>query len=182
MEQKDHTAAQRLDALVEKGRQAGALTIGDLLTLEELDLSLEETERFYDRIERLNIDIAFEEPPAQASDAAADMTDPGCLLRVLSMYESPEVNRIIRVYRQFRHTLGRDPSAEEIAAELHMPVGKVRSLIARAGAGRLGNGCVRAGAPAVKPPAPLPRNGRENNYEQSINNIGKALDFPGGGV
>ena len=63
MEQKDRTAAQRLDALVEKGRQAGALTIGDLLTLEELDLSLEETERFYDRIERLNIDIAFEEPP-----------------------------------------------------------------------------------------------------------------------
>ena len=61
MEQKDRTAAQRLDALVEKGRQAGALTIGDLLTLEELDLSLEETERFYDRIERLNIDIAFED-------------------------------------------------------------------------------------------------------------------------
>lgn len=52
----------------------------------------------------------------------------------------------------------------------------------QAGAGRLGNGCVRAGAPAVKPPAPPPQNGRENNYEQSINNIGKALDFPGGGV
>ena len=87
MEQKGRTAAQRLDALVEKGRQAGA---------------------------------------------AADMTDPGCLLRVLSMYESPEVNRVIRVYRQFRHALGRDPSAEEIAAELHMPVGRVRGLIARA--------------------------------------------------
>ena len=132
MEQKDRTAAQRLDALVEKGKKAGALTIGDLLTLEELDLSLEETERFYDRIERLNIDIAFEEPPAQASDAAEDMTDPGCLLRVLSMYESPEVNRVIRVWRQLRHALDRDPSAEEIAAELHMPVGKVRGLIARA--------------------------------------------------
>ena len=129
MEQKDRTAAQRLDALVEKGRQAGALTIGDLLTLEELDLSLEETERFYDRIERLNIDIAFEDPPAQALDAAEDMTDPGCLLRVLSMYESPEVNRFIRFYRQFRHALGRDPSAEEIAAELHMPVGKVRDIL-----------------------------------------------------
>ena len=140
MEQKDRTAAQRLDALVEKGRQAGALTIGDLLTLEKLDLSLEEAERFYDRIERLNIDVAFEEPPAQASDAAEDMTDPGCLLRVLSMYESPEVNRVIRVYRQFRHALGRDPSAEEIAAErilvfsddISLPVGKVRGLIARA--------------------------------------------------
>ena len=36
--------------------------------------------------------------------------------------------------------------------------------------------------PAVKPPAPPPRNGWKNNYEQSINNIGKALDFPGGGV
>ena len=132
MEQKDRTAAQRLDALVEKGRQAGALTIGDLLTLEELDLSLEETERFYDRIERLSIDIAFEEPPAQASDAAADMTDPVCLLRVPSMYESPEVNRVIRVWWRFRHALGRDPSAEEIAAEMHMPVGKVRGLLERA--------------------------------------------------
>lgn len=60
------------------------------------------------------------------------MTDPVCLLRVPSMYESPEVNRVIRVYRQFRHALGRDPSAEEIAAEMHMPVGKVRGLIARA--------------------------------------------------
>ena len=48
------------------------------------------------------------------------------------MYASPEVNRVIRVYRQFRHARGRDPSAEEIAAELHMPVGKVRGLIARA--------------------------------------------------
>lgn len=129
MEQKDRTAAQRLDALVEKGRQAGALTIGDLLTLEELDLSLEETERFYDRIERLNIDVAFEEPPAQASDAAADMTDPGCLLRVLSMYESPEVNRVIRVWWQLRHARGRDPSAEEIAAEMNMPVDKVRDIL-----------------------------------------------------
>ena len=132
MEQKDRTAAQRLDALVEKGRQAGALTIGDLLSLEELNLSLEETERFYDRIQRLNIDIAFEEPAAQASDAAADMTDPVCLLRVPSMYESPEVNRVIRVWRQLRHALGRDPSAEEIAAEMHMPVDKVRGLLERA--------------------------------------------------
>ena len=132
MEQKDYTAAQRLDALVEKGRQAGALTIGDLLTLEELDLSLEETTRYYDRIERLNIDIAFEEPPAQASDAAAAMTAPRCLLRVPSRCESLEVNRVIRVCRQFRHALGRNPSAEEIAAELHMPVDKVRDLLERA--------------------------------------------------
>ena len=180
MEQKDRTAAQRLDALVEKGRQAGALTIGDLLTLEELDLSLEETERFYDRIERLNIDIAFEDPPAQASDAAADMTDPGCLLRVLSMYESPEVNRVIRVYRQFRQP--RPESRGDRGGAAHAGRQGARPDRTRAGAGRLGNGCVRAGAPAVKPPAPPPRNGRENNYEQSINNIGKALDFPGGGV
>ena len=262
MEQKDRTAAQRLDALVEKGRQAGALTIGDLLTLEELDLSLEETERFYDRIERLNIDIAFEDtllpvdedaPPepetleevgavtkeemneakAMADTLSTDdpvrmylteigkvpplspeeeqdllkrvaegdeeakcrMAEANLLLvvsiakrhaecgmlfldliqegnrglikavetfdymkgykfstyatwwicqtitraiadceicRRIPVHKVGMINKVIRVYRQFRQALGRDPSAEEIAAELHMPVGKVRGLLERA--------------------------------------------------
>ncbi len=289
MEQKDRTAAQRLDALVEK----------DLLTLEELDLSLEETERFYDRIERLNIDIAFEDtllpvdedaPPepealeevgavteeemneakAMADTLSTDdpvrmylteigkvpplspeeeqdllkrvaegdeeakcrMAEANLLLvvsiakrhaecgmlfpdliqegnrglikavetfdymkgykfstyatwwicqtitraiadceicRRIPVHKVGMINKVIRVWRQLRHALGRDRQG-------------ARPARARAGAGRLGNGCVRAGAPTVKPPAPPPRNGRENNYEQSINNIGKALDFPGGGV
>ena len=262
MEQKDRTAAQRLDALVEKGRQAGALTIGDLLTLEELDLSLEETERFYDRIERLNIDIAFEDtllpvdedaPPepealeevgavteeemneakAMADTLSTDdpvrmylteigkvpplspeeeqdllkrvaegdeeakcrMAEANLLLvvsiakrhaecgmlfldliqegnrglikavetfdctkgykfstyatrwicqtiaraiadceicRRIPVHKVGMINKVIRVWRQLRHALGRDPSAEEIAAELHMPVGKVRGLLERA--------------------------------------------------
>ena len=262
MEQKDRTAAQRLDALVEKGRQAGALTIGDLLTLEELDLSLEETERFYDRIERLNIDIAFEDtllpvdedaPPepealeevgavteeemneakAMADTLSTDdpvrmylteigkvpplspeeeqdllkrvaegdeeakcrMAEANLLLvvsiakrhaecgmlfpdliqegnrglikavetfdctkgykfstyatrwicqtiaraiadceicRRIPVHKVGMINKVIRVWRQLRHALGRDPSAEEIAAEMHMPVGKVRGLLERA--------------------------------------------------
>ena len=262
MEQKDRTAAQRLDALVEKGRQAGALTIGDLLTLEELDLSLEETERFYDRIQRLNIDIAFEDtllpvdedaPPepealeevgavteeemneakAMADTLSTDdpvrmylteigkvpplspeeeqdllkrvaegdeeakcrMAEANLLLvvsiakrhaecgmlfpdliqegnrglikavetfdctkgykfstyatrwicqtiaraiadceicRRIPVHKVGMINKVIRVWRQLRHALGRDPSAEEIAAELHMPVGKVRGLLERA--------------------------------------------------
>ena len=262
MEQKDRTAAQRLDALVEKGRQAGALTIGDLLTLEELDLSLEETERFYDRIQRLNIDIAFEDtllpvdedaPPepealeevgavteeemneakAMADTLSTDdpvrmylteigkvpplspeeeqdllkrvaegdeeakcrMAEANLLLvvsiakrhaecgmlfpdliqegnrglikavetfdctkgykfstyatrwicqtiaraiadceicRRIPVHKVGMINKVIRVWRQLRHALGRDPSAEEIAAEMHMPVGKVRGLLERA--------------------------------------------------
>ena len=262
MEQKDRTAAQRLDALVEKGRQAGALTIGDLLTLEELDLSLEETERFYDRIERLNIDIAFEDtllpvdedaPPepealeevgavteeemneakAMADTLSTDdpvrmylteigkvpplspeeeqdllkrvaegdeeakcrMAEANLLLvvsiakrhaecgmlfldliqegnrglikavetfdymkgykfstyatrwicqtiaraiadceicRRIPVHKVGMINKVIRVWRQLRHALGRDPSAEEIAAEMHRPVGKVRGLLERA--------------------------------------------------
>ena len=262
MEQKDRTAAQRLDALVEKGRQTGALTIGDLLTLEELDLSLEETERFYDRIERLNIDIAFEDtllpvdedaPPepealeevgavteeemneakAMADTLSTDdpvrmylteigkvpplspeeeqdllkrvaegdeeakcrMAEANLLLvvsiakrhaecgmlfldliqegnrglikavetfdctkgykfstyatrwicqtiaraiadceicRRIPVHKVGMINKVIRVWRQLRHALGRDPSAEEIAAEMHMPVGKVRGLLERA--------------------------------------------------
>ena len=262
MEQKDRTAAQRLDALVEKGRQAGALTIGDLLTLEELDLSLEETERFYDRIQRLNIDIAFEDtllpvdedaPPepealeevgavteeemneakAMADTLSTDdpvrmylteigkvplltpeeeqelakrmaegdeeakcrMAEANLLLvvsiakrhaecgmlfpdliqegnrglikavetfdymkgykfstyatwwicqtitraiadceicRRIPVHKVGMINKVIRVWRQLRQALGRDPSAEEIAAELHMPVGKVRGLLERA--------------------------------------------------
>lgn len=39
------------------------------------------------------------------------------------------INKLIRVSRQLLQELGRDPSPEEIAEELEMPVGKVREIL-----------------------------------------------------
>ena len=39
------------------------------------------------------------------------------------------INKVIRVSRQLLQELGHDPSAEEIAAEMNMPVDKVRDIL-----------------------------------------------------
>ncbi|MFR5071207.1 MAG: sigma-70 family RNA polymerase sigma factor [Bianqueaceae bacterium] len=39
------------------------------------------------------------------------------------------INKLIRVSRQLLQELGRDPTPEEIAEELDMPVGKVREIL-----------------------------------------------------
>ena len=39
------------------------------------------------------------------------------------------INKVIRVSRQLLQELGHDPSAEEIAAEMGMPVEKVREIL-----------------------------------------------------
>ena len=39
------------------------------------------------------------------------------------------INKVIRVSRQLRQELGHDPSAEEIAAEMNIPVEKVRDIL-----------------------------------------------------
>ena len=54
------------------------------------------------------------------------------ICRRIPVHKVGMINKVIRVWRQLRHALGRDPSAEEIAAEMHMPVGKVRGLLERA--------------------------------------------------
>ena len=263
MEQKERSnAAQKLSALIEKGKRTGNLTLKDLMTLEDMNLTIEETDAFYDRLESLSIDVLIEDtllpvdedaPPepealeevgavteeemneakAMADTLSTDdpvrmyLTEIGkvpplspeeeqdllkrvaegdeeakCrmaeanLLLVVSIakrhaecgmlfldliqegnrglikavetfdymkgYKFPTyatwwicqtitraiadceicrripvhkvgmINKVIRVWRQLRHALGRDPSAEEIAAEMHMPVGKVRGLLERA--------------------------------------------------
>ena len=263
MEQKERSnAAQKLSALIEKGKRTGNLTLKDLMTLEDMNLTIEETDAFYDRLESLNIDIAFEDtllpvdedaPPepealeevgavteeemneakAMADTLSTDdpvrmylkeigkvpplspeeeqdllkrvaegdeeakcrMAEANLLLvvsiakrhaecgmlfpdliqegnrglikavetfdymkgykfstyatwwicqtitraiadceicRRIPVHKVGMINKVIRVWRQLRHALGRDPSAEEIAAEMHMPVGKVRGLLERA--------------------------------------------------
>ena len=263
MEQKERSnAAQKLSALIEKGKRTGNLTLKDLMTLEDMNLTIEETDAFYDRLESLSIDVLIEDtllpvdedaPPepealeevgavteeemneakAMADTLSTDdpvrmylteigkvpplspeeeqdllkrvaegdeeakcrMAEANLLLvvsiakrhaecgmlfldliqegnrglikavetfdctkgykfstyatrwicqtitraiadceicRRIPVHKVGMINKVIRVWRQLRHALGRDPSAEEIAAEMHMPVGKVRGLLARA--------------------------------------------------
>ena len=263
MEQKERSnAAQKLSALIEKGKRTGNLTLKDLMTLEDMNLTIEETDAFYDRLESLSIDVLIEDtllpvdedaPPepealeevgavteeemneakAMADTLSTDdpvrmylteigkvpplspeeeqdllkrvaegdeeakcrMAEANLLLvvsiakrhaecgmlfpdliqegnrglikavetfdctkgykfstyatrwicqtiaraiadceicRRIPVHKVGMINKVIRVWRQLRHALGRDPSAEEIAAEMHMPVGKVRGLLERA--------------------------------------------------
>ena len=56
------------------------------------------------------------------------------------------INKVIRVSRQLLQELGQDPSAEEIAAEMGMPVDKVREIMQDgSGAGLPGNAYRRGG-------------------------------------
>ena len=56
------------------------------------------------------------------------------------------INKVIRVSRQLLQELGHDPSAEEIAAEMNIPVEKVRDILEdRAGAGQSRNADRRGG-------------------------------------
>ena len=263
MEQKERSnAAQKLSALIEKGKRTDNLTLKDLMTLEDMNLTIEETDAFYDRLESLSIDVLIEDtllpvdedaPPepealeevgavteeemneakAMADTLSTDdpvrmylteigkvpplspeeeqdllkrvaegdeeakcrMAEANLLLvvsiakrhaecgmlfpdliqegnrglikavetfdymkgykfstyatwwicqtitraiadceicRRIPVHKVGMINKVIRVWRQLRHALGRDPSAEEIAAEMHMPVGKVRGLLERA--------------------------------------------------
>ena len=62
MEQKERSnAVQKLSALIEKGKRTGNLTLKDLMTLEDMNLTIEETDAFYDRLESLSIDVLIED-------------------------------------------------------------------------------------------------------------------------
>lgn len=52
----EKTTEEKLNELVEKGKKAGKLSSKDLMVLEDMNLSSEETEKFYDQLESLNID------------------------------------------------------------------------------------------------------------------------------
>ena len=240
----EKTTEEKLNDLVEKGKKAGKLSSKDLMVLEDMNLSSEETEKFYDRLESLNIDVLGDDalPPVDEdalpeleeleeieevteeemneTEAMADTfstDDPvrmylkeigkvplltpeeeqdlakrmaegdeeakrrmaeANLRRVVSIAKRyvglikavekfdytkgykfstyatwwirqaitraiadqartiripvhmvETINKVIRVSRQLLQELGHDPSAEEIAAEMNMPVDKVRDIL-----------------------------------------------------
>ncbi len=53
----EKTTEEKLNELVERGKKAGKLSSKDLMVLEDMNLSSEETEKFYDRLESLGIDV-----------------------------------------------------------------------------------------------------------------------------
>ena len=60
----------------EKGKQAGKLSSKDLMVLEDMNLSSEETEKFYDQLESLNIDVLSDDalPPVD-EDALPELEE-----------------------------------------------------------------------------------------------------------
>ena len=69
------TKEERLNALVEKGKKAGKLSSKDLLALEDMNLSAEEMEKFYDKLEALNIDVLSEEALLPLDDVVPDLAE-----------------------------------------------------------------------------------------------------------
>ena len=53
----EKTTEEKLNELVERGKKAGKLSSKDLIALEDMNLSSEETEKFYDRLESLGIGV-----------------------------------------------------------------------------------------------------------------------------
>ena len=244
----EKTTEEKLNELVERGKKAGKLSSKDLMALEDMNLSSEETEKFYDRLESLGIDVlgddallpvdedalpeleeleeieevteeemneteamadtfSTDDPvrmylkeigkvplltPEEEQDLAKRMAEANLRLVVsiakryvgrgmlfldliqegnLGLIKAVEkfdytkgykfstyatwwirqaitraiadqartiripvhmvetINKVIRVSRQLLQELGHDPSAEEIAAEMNMPVDKVRDIL-----------------------------------------------------
>ena len=53
----EKTTEEKLNELIERGKKVGKLSSKDLMALEDMNLSSEETEKFYDRLESLGIDV-----------------------------------------------------------------------------------------------------------------------------
>ena len=74
-EKAPQTKEERLNALVEKGKKAGKLSSKDLLALEDMNLSAEEMEKFYDKLEALNIDVLSDEALLPLDDVVPDLAE-----------------------------------------------------------------------------------------------------------
>ena len=69
------TKEERLAALIEKGKKAGKLSSKDLLALEDMNLSAEEMEKFYDKLEQLNVDVLSDEALLPLDDVVPDLAE-----------------------------------------------------------------------------------------------------------
>ena len=71
----EKTTEEKLNELVERGKKAGKLSSKDLMVLEDMNLSSEETEKFYDRLESLGIDVLGDghRPGAEGSAGATEL-------------------------------------------------------------------------------------------------------------
>ena len=72
----EKTTEEKLNDLVEKGKKTGKLSGKDLMVLEDMNRSSEETEKFYDRLESLNIDVLGDDalPPVD-EDALPELEE-----------------------------------------------------------------------------------------------------------
>ena len=72
----EKTTEEKLNELVERGKKAGKLSSKDLMVLEDMNLSSEETEKFYDQLESLNIDVLSDDalPPVD-EDALPELEE-----------------------------------------------------------------------------------------------------------
>ncbi|MBQ6755665.1 MAG: RNA polymerase sigma factor RpoD [Oscillospiraceae bacterium] len=55
-------AAEKLTAIIEEGKKKGSVSVKDLAILEDLNLTQEQMDKFYDTLESLGIDTTEEEP------------------------------------------------------------------------------------------------------------------------
>ena len=71
----EKTVEDKLNDLLEKGKKAGKLSSKDLLALEELNLSAEEMEKFYDRLESLNVDVLSDDALPPLDDVVPELEE-----------------------------------------------------------------------------------------------------------
>ncbi|MGM9671884.1 MAG: RNA polymerase sigma factor RpoD [Oscillospiraceae bacterium] len=71
----EKTTEEKLNELLEKGKKAGKLSSRDLLALEELNLSADEMEKFYDRLESLNVDVLSDDALPPLDDVVPELEE-----------------------------------------------------------------------------------------------------------
>ena len=71
----EKTTEDKLNELLEKGKKAGKLSSRDLLALEELNLSADEMEKFYDRLESLNVDVLSDDALPPLDDVVPELEE-----------------------------------------------------------------------------------------------------------
>ena len=92
----EKTTEEKLNDLVEKGKKTGKLSSKDLMVLEDMNLSSEETEKFYDRLESLNIDVLSDDalPPVD-EDALPELEE---LQEIEAMADTFSTDDPVRMY------------------------------------------------------------------------------------